>query len=80
MLEKLGRKEPILGEPLPVYRDMVLLEDSDEGSQVIGYPAIPPPLPQRVGRDIIRSHMKGKKTQEKATERGKTRSYERECI
>jgi hypothetical protein len=28
------RREPILGEPLPVYRDMVLLEDSDEKSEV----------------------------------------------
>jgi hypothetical protein len=33
-VKKVERREPILGEPLPVYRDMVLLEDSDEKSEV----------------------------------------------
>ena len=33
-MKKVERREPILGEPLPVYRDMVLLEDSDEKSEV----------------------------------------------
>lgn len=33
LLEKLARGEPILGESLPVYRDMVMLEDSDERSE-----------------------------------------------
>ena len=34
LMKKVERKEPILGEALPVYRDIVLLEDSDERSEV----------------------------------------------
>jgi hypothetical protein len=37
LLTKLDKKEAILGEPLPVYRDMVLLEDSDERSDVSSF-------------------------------------------